>query len=70
MTRAVLALLLMGVTCGKSSTDTCPDPADPKVRYIEGTREDPTRCYAIRFGCREGETAFSNECGCGCVRAN
>ena len=70
MTRGVLALLLIGVACGESGTDACPDPADPKVRYIEGTREDPARCQVIRFACEQGETAFSNECGCGCMRSN
>ena len=70
MTRAVLALLLIGLACGKSSTDACPDPADPKVRYIEGTREDPARCQVIRFACESGEAAFSNDCGCGCIRTD
>jgi hypothetical protein len=41
----------------------CPDPGDPRVRYIH---TDPHACAAIRFRCRQGEVAFSNDCGCGC----
>jgi hypothetical protein len=38
------------------------------VTYIEGTRDNPQRCEVIRFVCNPGGTAFSNECGCGCIR--
>jgi hypothetical protein len=68
MTRAAAALLLLiGAGCG---TDPCPDPADPNVRYVEGSRADPARCQVIRFACEEGEAAFSDDCGCGCIRTD
>jgi hypothetical protein len=30
---------------------------------------DPNQCAAILFQCGDGETAFFDECGCGCVPA-
>jgi hypothetical protein len=69
-TRALLLLaaLLIAACDSPSATDDCPDPADPRVTYIEGTRDNPQRCEVIRFVCNPGGTAFSNECGCGCIR--
>jgi hypothetical protein len=29
--------------------------------------EDPATCAAIRFQCADGQVAFFDECGCGCV---
>jgi len=40
------------------------DYNDPTRRYVS---RDPNECPAILFFCNEGETAFFNECGCGCV---
>jgi hypothetical protein len=40
------------------------DYRDPAYRYVS---RDPNECPAILFFCNEGETAFFNECGCGCV---
>jgi len=40
------------------------DYKDPTRRYVS---RDPNECPAILFFCNEGETAFFNECGCGCV---
>lgn len=65
----VLALALAGCDATKTA-DACPDPSDPRVRYIEGTREDPRRCETIRFACEPGEALFTDACGCGCVRTN
>lgn len=35
-------------------------------RYVS---RDPDQCAALRFVCEEGETAFFDECGCGCQTA-
>ena len=69
MRRTGVALAL-ALACAACESDRCPDPADPNVRYIEGTREDPERCQVIRFACEEGEAAFSDDCGCGCIRSH
>lgn len=37
---------------------------DPRKRYIA---RDPEACAAIRFFCAEGEEAFFDRCGCGCM---
>jgi hypothetical protein len=42
----------------------CPDPTDPRVRYLS---TDPGYCAVLYFACEEGETGFTNECGCGCI---
>ena len=39
------------------------DYNDPNRRYVS---RDPNQCAAIRFICNEGETAFFDDCGCGC----
>ncbi len=39
---------------------------DPTRRYVS---RNPEECPAILFFCAEGETAFFDECGCGCVTA-
>ncbi len=39
---------------------------DPARRYVS---RNPEECPAILFFCAEGETAFFDECGCGCVTA-
>ena len=41
-----------------------PDPADSSVHYVS---EDPGPCMVILFGCEEGQTLFSDQCGCGCI---
>lgn len=69
-TAVALALAAACAACESTKADRCPDPADPNVRYIEGTREDPRRCEVIRFACEDGEAAFSDDCGCGCMRRN
>ena len=52
---------------GECLSGNCPDPADPAVHYVGGSDTDPTVCAKIRFSCEEGQTLFSDECGCGCV---
>lgn len=43
----------------------CPDPADPHVMYVART---PAECALVRFTCAAPfYTAFSNDCGCGCL---
>ena len=68
----LLAVVLVAAACTSSKTpvDTsaCPDPADPRVSYVEGSRDNPQRCEVIRFVCVRGSVAFSSECGCGCIR--
>ena len=66
-TRALLlaAALLIAACDSPSGPEDCPDPADPRVSYIEN---DPRQCEVIRFLCVPGGAAFSNECGCGCIR--
>jgi|GEM_PF-5745204 len=39
-------------------------PNGPDVHYIS---HSPKVCATIRFFCAENQTAFSNECGCGCI---
>lgn len=58
-----------GADCG----GICVDPEDdqkPKCNYNDPNRRyvsrDPDQCAAIRFVCNEGETAFFDNCGCGC----
>jgi hypothetical protein len=58
-----------GADCG----GVCVDPNDqkkPKCDYTDPNQRyvarDPSQCAAIRFVCNEGETAFFNDCGCGC----
>jgi hypothetical protein len=44
---------------------TCPDPDDPHVMYVGRTVEE---CALADFICEAPfYTAFSNECGCGCL---
>ena len=42
----------------------CPSAWRPGVHYVA---RSPIECAAVDFGCAEGETLFSNACGCGCV---
>lgn len=46
------------------SSPTCPDPADPKVHYVD---TDPMKCAAIVFACEPNQTLFTDACGCGCI---
>ncbi len=39
------------------------DYNDPTRRYAA---RDPNECAAVTFICLEDETAFFDECGCGC----
>ena len=48
-----------------SQLGACPDSSDPGTRYVS---TDPAACARLRFFCMAGETAFSNECGCGCTK--
>ena len=68
MKRVALAVALLCLGCEGDAPDGCPDPGDARVRYIEGTRQDPARCQTIRFACEPNEAAFSDDCGCGCIR--
>lgn len=64
-----LAAALIGPSCETpNEATTCPDPRDPRVSYVGGSDRDPSVCATIRFICAEG-TAFSDRCGCGCVRS-
>lgn len=56
-----------GCGCIDDEPADCPDPADPSVHYLIDSNEDPSVCLVISFACEEGQTAFSNSCGCGCV---
>ena len=42
----------------------CPDANDPNVHYVSDSAEE---CAALRFVCDEGQEAFNNACGCGCI---
>ena len=70
MKRALLlaVTLLIGACDSPSAPDDCPDPSDPRVSYVEGSRDAPQRCDVIRFLCVRGSVAFSSACGCGCIR--
>ena len=37
---------------------------NPERRYVANS---PEECQRVRFACLEGEAAFFDECGCGCV---
>jgi len=70
MMHVALAFMMICAGCSKSGgPESCPDPSDPRVHYVEGTREDPARCQTIRFVC-ESQDGFNNECGCGCIDFN
>lgn len=56
-----------GCGCIEPEPAECPDPADPRVHYLGDSHENPSYCLAIYFACEEGQTAFSDECGCGCI---
>jgi hypothetical protein len=59
-----------GNDCGGlcAQPPVCPDPSDPAVDYIDGTREDPSLCAQLRFACPSGSQGFTDvACGCGCV---
>lgn len=63
-----MAFLIACTGCSKSGAPpVCPDPADPNVRYFEGTRQDPARCNDIRVVCSQGLAFNYRECGCGCI---
>lgn len=56
-----------GCGCIEPEPADCPDPSDPRVHYLAGSDEDPSACWTIYFTCEEGQTPFSDECGCGCI---
>ncbi len=56
-----------GCLGGEPEPPACPDPSDPRVHYMDDSNENPNVCLAMMFACEEGQTAFSNECGCGCI---
>jgi hypothetical protein len=64
---ALILCLILAAACSDDDRAHCPDPQDPKVRYVENSDRDPAVCERIRFVCVEGATPFSNECGCGCL---
>ena len=37
---------------------------DPSRTYVS---QDPDQCAVIRFTCPEGQSAFFDDCGCGCT---
>lgn len=49
---------------GGSTGSGCPDKEDDDVVYVS---ESPDACATIDFYCKDDQSAFSNECGCGCV---
>jgi hypothetical protein len=80
-TSLALTLAALAVACGGATSTTdgsssavsevvaeptpeCPDPNDPAVEYLS---HDPTACAAMLFACEEGQTLFTDECGCGCI---
>ena len=42
----------------------CPDDSSEDVYYVS---DDPSACATIDFFCKDNQSAFSNECGCGCT---
>jgi hypothetical protein len=67
----VFVTLGLTMAGGLAQADVCPDPADPRVHYLEGSHEDPALCTEASPVCRdvEGypeEPFASPECGCGC----
>jgi hypothetical protein len=46
---------------GTKGPDVC---ADPAREYVA---DSPEQCAVIRYACGEGQPAFSDECGCGCL---
>ena len=54
----------MPFTAASDTASACPDKDDNGVVYVS---DDPSTCTTINFYCQENQTAFSNECGCGCV---
>ena len=74
-----------GYTCVDDPNDTCDpnqggadcggicqvkkkacDYDDPNRTYVS---QDPEQCAVIRFTCPEGQSAFFDDCGCGCTTA-
>lgn len=53
--------------CVPASADPCPDPDHHGVHYIGFGDEEGGICEMIDIYCPDGSSAFSNECGCGCV---
>jgi len=54
----------MPFTAVSDTASACPDKNADGVVYVS---DDPGACSTIDFYCRDNQTAFSNECGCGCV---
>jgi hypothetical protein len=56
---------------GAEAPEFCPDPAHPRVHYVN---RDPMACRSIVLECRgddggseAGQNGFDNACGCGCI---
>ena len=77
----VITGMLFTVACGPQPEDTSAESSTSTVQRLEDAEKkkcdynDPTRYYAARspnecaavtFLCVEGQTAFFDECGCGC----
>lgn len=59
----ILAALIVAVATPFAGAATdC--PSGPGVHYIS---RSPKFCAVVRFFCQEGQIAFSNQCGCGCI---
>lgn len=52
-------------TCRRSRAPRC-DYSDPSKHYVGTSTEE---CSLIRFICAEGQSYFSDACGCGCQDA-
>jgi hypothetical protein len=53
-------------TCRKGERATTCDYTDPSRTYVS---TDMNECALIRYFCPEGQSAFSDDCGCGCEEA-
>ncbi len=77
----VITGMLCTVACGPQSEDTSAESNTSTVRQLEDAEKkkcdyndptrryaarDPNECAAVTFICLEDETAFFDECGCGC----
>jgi hypothetical protein len=47
--------------CTQAPSETCGD--EPGYHYV---LTDPVQCQGVLFKCPAGQTAFFNDCGCGC----
>lgn len=64
---AIAATLITSFAVGFGTPIAQADPGCPNGPDVHYISRNPDTCATIRFICAEGQTAFSNECGCGCI---